>query len=254
MIEDSLGLLLAIIVAGGALFFAVATAILAKLSGDEISGWLPVWSMRFLESAVSRVPADHRERYREEWKAELAAFRDRRLAGLRFAWRLRRRARSVNEALSETEGVGDVFQAEPPVVRKPLEAEVVAEIIRRVVERTRPKDDDWEEILEEMKAALEDLDASEMVAAITERYLGDVTRREARKKKLWKKLVRPADSELDDGTPRAASWGVEDWGVPLSRERAQTPLEIERDAQWRQKVAETRRNLARRRRFWRNRS
>jgi hypothetical protein len=65
--------------------FACVTAILAKLSSDEVSGWIPVWSIKLLNSAVAIIPPEHQERYREEWLAEFAAFRGRRVSGLRFA-------------------------------------------------------------------------------------------------------------------------------------------------------------------------
>jgi hypothetical protein len=176
MIGFSLGALgaAALLIIG--LVFTVLTAVLAKLSGDEVSGWLPVWSNHFLESAVSVVAPEYQDRYREEWKAELAAFHDRKLSGLRFAWRLRRRARSVDAVLSENDGLGKVFEPESaPVASRPLEPDVIAEIVRRVVERSRPRNQlRFEEILNEMRELLGEID-QEVAGDLAREYVGDIS-------------------------------------------------------------------------------
>lgn len=175
MIGFSVGVLgaAALLIVG--VLFTTLTAVLAKLSGDEVSGWLPVWSNHFLESAVSVVAPEYQDRYREEWKGELAAFRDRKLSGLRFAWRLRRRAHSVNAALVENDGFGDVFEPEPvPTASRPLDADAIAEIVRRVVERSRPRNQrQFEEILEEMREVVGEID-HEVASALTREYVGDI--------------------------------------------------------------------------------
>jgi len=183
MIDFSLGMLGAVALVVSGLVFAVVTAVLARLSGDEVSGWLPVWSNHFLEAAVAAVPEEYQDRYREEWKAELAAFRDRKLSGLRFAWRLRRRAKSVNAALSENQGLGNVFEPESiPVGKSPLDPDAIAEIVQRVVDRSRPRDQRrFEEILEEMREILREID-HEVAGDLANRYVGDIAekRRAAR--------------------------------------------------------------------------
>jgi hypothetical protein len=231
MIGFSLGVLgaAALLVIG--LIFTILTAVLAKLSGDEVSGWLPVWSNHFLESAVSVVAPEYQDRYREEWKAELAAFRDRRLSGLRFAWRLRRRARSVNAALAESDGLGNVFEPEPipGADRRPLDAETIAEIVRRVVERSRPRSQRrFEEILEEMREILDEID-HEVAGALASEYVGDIAekRRAARtrptlpamrpRKPLPPPRRRPLRPDLETVERWAANYEdgadyEEDWG------------------------------------------
>lgn len=54
---------------------------------------------RVLAIAVSRLPEDHRERYHEEWSAEMSAFNDRPLTGLAFALRLVQMTPSMRRAL-----------------------------------------------------------------------------------------------------------------------------------------------------------
>lgn len=177
MIEFSLGVLAAAALLTGGVLFTVLTAVLAKLSGDEVSGWLPVWSNHFLESAVSVVAPEYQDRYREEWKAELAAFRDRKLSGLRFAWRLRRRAKSVNAALVENDGLGNVFESEPATTSgRPLDADAIAEIVQRVVDRSRPRHQRrFEEILEEMREILGHID-HDAANALTRKYVGEIAK------------------------------------------------------------------------------
>lgn len=177
MIDFSLGVLAAAALLVGGLLFTILTAVLAKLGGDEVSGWLPVWSNHFLKSAVSVVAPEYQERYREEWKAELAAFRDRRLSGLRFAWRLRRRAKSVNAALVENEGLGSVFESEPmPTTGAPLDADTIAEIIQRVVDRSRPRHQRrFEEILEEMREILGEID-HDVATVLAREYVGKIAK------------------------------------------------------------------------------
>jgi hypothetical protein len=187
MIDFSLGVFGAAALLAVGVLFTVLTAVLAKLSGDEVSGWLPVWSHHFLESAVSVVATEYQDRYREEWKAELNAFRDRRVSGLRFAWRLRRRARSVNAALLENDGLGKIFEPESAqAIKAPLDSDAIAEIVRRVVERSRPRDQRrFEEILEEMREMLGEID-HDVATDLADDYVGDISekRRAARSRPI----------------------------------------------------------------------
>lgn len=183
MIDYSLGVLAAAALLVVGVLFTVLTAVLAKLGGDEVSGWLPVWSNHFLESAVAVVAPEYQDRYREEWKAEMAAFRNRKLSGLRFAWRLRRRAKSVNAALAENAGLGNVFEPEAkPTGGRPLDADAIAEIVQRVVDRSRPRHQRrFEEILEEMRQILGEID-HDVASALAREYEGEIAeqRRAAR--------------------------------------------------------------------------
>jgi hypothetical protein len=184
MSGPSLGVLGATALLITGVFFSVASAVLAKLSGDEVSGWLPVWSNRLLDSAVSRVPPEHQNRYREEWKAELAAFRDRKLSGLRFAWRLRRRARRVSAALVENDGLDSVFESEPqPISRRPLDPSTIASIVQRAVERTKPANQaPFAEIVREMREVLGNIEEDEVAHLLTQAFVVSIAemRREAR--------------------------------------------------------------------------
>jgi hypothetical protein len=232
MIVSSIGVLVLLGVVVGGLAFSILTAVLAKLSGEELSGWLPVWTNRLLEAAVSIVPVEYRERYRCEWRAELAAFRDRRVSALAFAWRLRRRARSVNAALLEDERIVRTIEAEPPVGVKPLDPQAVAAIVRRAVEKTRSSKP-WagEDALEDLMDALSSLGIEELPAEITKRYLDSV--------RDWRQQERSI---------RAA--GEIDWranNLPGLGKRS--PRDIAEDAAKRQEASEMRRRLARRRLF-----
>lgn len=244
MIDFSLGVFAAAVLSFVGVLFFVLTAVLAKLSGDEVSGWLPVWSNRFLESAASLVAPEYQDRYREEWKAELAAFRDRRLSGLGFAWRLRRRAKSVNAALEEHVSLGNLFEPEPaPLASRPLDADTIAEIVRRVVERSRPRNQlRFEEIIEEMREILGDIDKEEFARALARDYVGDISekRREARTRPSLPAMRPQAPlppirrRRPDNGFPKlnaAADWGSDydtDWGF-LQSERARAQSNTRRE-------------------------
>lgn len=52
----------------------ILEGILGKLAADEIKAWLPVLSRRLLHLAISRLPEEERERYREEWEADLLSY------------------------------------------------------------------------------------------------------------------------------------------------------------------------------------
>ncbi len=196
MIDGSLGLLM---VVGGAIIgvvFASVTAVLGRLGSDEVSGWIPVWSNRFLDSAVSLVPPEHQDRYRKEWRAELTAFKTRPLSGLRFAWRLRRRAHSVGEVLCETQSASNLFTSEAPAVeREPLDAEAIAAIVRRVVDKTRPTNErrPEEDLIESLMEARDDLEVDDALAEIAHRYLNNLRawRREEARRKRTPRQTRP---------------------------------------------------------------
>lgn len=49
-------------------------ALAAKLAADETKAWLPLISEHLLQIAVLRLPETQRERYREEWAADLASY------------------------------------------------------------------------------------------------------------------------------------------------------------------------------------
>jgi hypothetical protein len=237
MIDISLGALALAAMTASGVVFACLTAVLAKVSSDEVSGWLPVWSAHLLDSAVAIVPLDYQERYREEWRAELAAFEGRGLSALRFAWRLRRRARLVREALCEVEGLRGVFEPEPPPVElTPLDATAVAAIVRKAVEKSGSRDP-WkgQEVIEALRASLEGLDVEQRPAEITQRYL--TTFRD------WREEER-----------KAPQLGKIDWSRdPFPGWGPKSARAIAEDVARRQRASEKRRRPGRRRRlgYWR---
>jgi hypothetical protein len=208
------------------------TATLAKLSSDEVSGWIPVWSIRLLDSAVAIIPPEHRDRYREEWLAELAAFHGRRVSGLRFAWRLRRRARSMHDALRESKALDEVFESEaPPVEVRALDPEAVAAIVRRAVDKTKPRSQRGsDELLDVLIKSLAGLEIGDLPAQITRHYVDDLLD--------WRERGRDAR--------HLTTLHLFDFASSLC---SRSPVDIERDAARRQRSSERRRRSNPRRRF-----
>src|ERR1700675_1880325 len=50
---------------------SVLLAVLASLLADEVRAWLPWITERVIQRAAGSLPADQRERYREEWRGHL---------------------------------------------------------------------------------------------------------------------------------------------------------------------------------------
>lgn len=48
--------------------------IMGRLVADEIKAWLPKLTEWTLQHSVSQLPSENRERYREEWEADLLGF------------------------------------------------------------------------------------------------------------------------------------------------------------------------------------
>ncbi len=86
-----------VLLAGGVCLLALA--VLKKLLVDEISGSLTSLSEHLIRLASARL-AGHAERYREEWLAELAALKERRISGLRYAVGVLRGSRSLAATLA----------------------------------------------------------------------------------------------------------------------------------------------------------
>jgi len=57
-----------------AILTTVVVGITAKIVADEAKAWLPSLSQRLLKFAVSRLPEELRERYTEEWTADLLSY------------------------------------------------------------------------------------------------------------------------------------------------------------------------------------
>jgi hypothetical protein len=201
-------ILLAII--GGAVAAAAVTVlvgVVVQLTAEEVSGWLPIWSRGLLSAAVRRLPVAQRDRYRDEWRAELAAYRGRPLGGILFAWRLRRRANSVSEAILEEEELGRFPEANPFPNTKPLSPEAIAAIIRRVVERSRPSDvRSARQIIDSIRCSLEELQVNGEYRMLLARYLRNVD-------PAWPGLLR------NRTTRKAADFGFDEDALAQELER-----------------------------------
>jgi len=90
-------------VAGGLLVMLAAIA--QSLLVDETRAWLLHVSRWLVRSSARRLPEDQRERYEEEWLAELATWKDRPISGMAKAAHIRWHARALRISLREDVGV-----------------------------------------------------------------------------------------------------------------------------------------------------
>jgi Bacterial sugar transferase len=82
-----------------AFFCGVFVAVVHGLLTDEARGWLPHLARAVVRAAARRLPPAHRQRYEEEWLAELVAYSDRRLTALIRACSLWVSARAMRAEL-----------------------------------------------------------------------------------------------------------------------------------------------------------
>lgn len=94
---------LSVAIALGAIVFAVAVAAGQSLLSDEARAWLPHLARWLVRSAVRRLQEEERDRYEEEWLAELAAWSDRPLSALGKAAHIRWRVREMRASLGSAE-------------------------------------------------------------------------------------------------------------------------------------------------------
>lgn len=90
------------IVAGSAMGLVIAAVVQALLV-DEARAWLPHITRSLIRSSARRLPAKQRDRYREEWLAEVANWNDRPISALAKAASIRLHARSVRYSLTDPE-------------------------------------------------------------------------------------------------------------------------------------------------------
>lgn len=134
-------------------------SILKRLLLDEVVGWLPIFTAGIARAASAFVPLEHRERYREEWLAELKELGDRKVYGL--LWALRVLFRSWATRPGRTPARKTEVSSTPPSPPDPLPpprfvaatdsarvTESARVFISFVVERTRPPY--WDDIRAEM--------------------------------------------------------------------------------------------------------
>ncbi len=74
--------------------------IAVTLLTEETRAWLPHLTRALIRSAARRLPAEHRDRYTEEWLAEAEAYSDRPLTALVCAFGVRRGARRLGRELT----------------------------------------------------------------------------------------------------------------------------------------------------------
>jgi GT2 family glycosyltransferase len=111
----------------------LAASLLLPLLQQEAWGWCPVLAKRLVRIAAACVPIDERERYREEWLAEVEAFDGRHLSMVMMAARILLFAPSTglaNLRLRTPHGSPAPTGAGPRGVRAPL---------RRSTVRTTPR-------------------------------------------------------------------------------------------------------------------
>jgi hypothetical protein len=72
----------AIIVAVVGVLSWIGLQVVTSLVQQEVLGWIPHLSLGLLRLAVRQLPPAHRDRWLEEWEAELATLRDRPLTCL----------------------------------------------------------------------------------------------------------------------------------------------------------------------------
>ena len=170
----------AIIFIGGAsavlaFVLVIVVGITARVGGEELSGWMPIWARGLLGTAVKQLPVAQQQRYREEWRAEISAFQGRPIAALLFAFRLRWRAKSVSEAILDERDLGEFPEVNPFPNLRPLTPEAIAEIVRRVVERSRPNDlRSARQIIDSVRTSLSELRLENDLSILLARYLRDV--------------------------------------------------------------------------------
>lgn len=78
----------------------IGLQVIASLVQQEVLGWIPHWSLGLLRLAVRQLPPAERDRWREEWEAELATLRDRPLTCLLAAVGIAFAVRGVGGELS----------------------------------------------------------------------------------------------------------------------------------------------------------
>lgn len=101
--SGDLGLVLAL----GTAACAAAVAISYALMADELRAWLPYLSRWLVRSAARQLPPVERERYEEDWLAELAAWQDRPLSGCAKAAHIRWGARRIRCSICGVSARGD---------------------------------------------------------------------------------------------------------------------------------------------------
>ena len=78
---------------------AMALTVCYSLLGDEARAWIPYLARWLVRSAARKLPPLERDRYEQDWIANVSAWEDRRLAALAKAVHIRLKARGIRESL-----------------------------------------------------------------------------------------------------------------------------------------------------------
>lgn len=160
-------------VLAGILGVALTSAVL-PLFQDELRAWIPFASRRLIRLAARGIPAAHRNRYAEEWSAELRAFDDRKLTAFAWAVRVLLRSLRMRAALQEPDRPAE-SKAPPQVVLSAAE-HVTAPMppyLADLLERTRRFT--WAEVVRDMDdPTIERVEAD--LAVIEQRFEALITK------------------------------------------------------------------------------
>jgi hypothetical protein len=165
----------------GGVALLLLLAVVQQVAAEEASGWMRVLARWLVRRAASRLPARSRERYEQEWLAELLSISDRPVTGLVFAIGVRRSARQTGAELEAS----SVTDRDPtPVSRPLLDPAAMERLVARLVEETKPGRSAWDAALEAMRE--EDLSIGPDLDRIEAWYSDHVRRlREERPRAGW---------------------------------------------------------------------
>ena len=117
------------------LFGTFVVPVLQALFTDEARGWLPHLARAVVRRAARRLPPAHRERYEDEWLAELAAYSDRRLTALVRACSLWIGARAMRAQFG-----GEVAPTRAAILDRGEQVPFAVSVVTWVDEEARQKD------------------------------------------------------------------------------------------------------------------
>ena len=95
-----IGVLLAALAVVGLIVGYVFLRALGGMIGREAAGWAPHVARQVVRTAADGLPAEYRDRYREEWLAEVGTLSDRPLTALITAFSIARNARRLAQELA----------------------------------------------------------------------------------------------------------------------------------------------------------
>jgi hypothetical protein len=154
------------------LLLIVGAAVFKKLITDEMAAYVPVLSARLVRSAASKLPEEWRERYEQEWRGEVASYRDRRISGFIYALRVRLSVHSLVSALDVR--TPDLLSPVDTGARSVMPSDVAARIIQGLLERTALPGSPWHDIQNDL--ADNDFDVTDELQRIDRNYAEGLNR------------------------------------------------------------------------------